>query len=72
MNSHKYELVIWWSDDDAAFIVDVPELPGCLAHGASLDEAVTNSQSAIDFWLEGALETGRVIPRPRGRRAMPA
>ena len=72
MSSHTYELVIWWSDDDAAFIVDVPELPGCMAHGASLDEAVMNSQSAIDFWLEGARETGRVIPRPRGRRAMPA
>jgi predicted RNase H-like HicB family nuclease len=72
MNTHKYELVIWWSDDDAAFVVDVPELPGCMAHGARLDEAVANSQTAIDFWLEGARETGRPIPRPRGRRSMPA
>ena len=72
MKSHKYELVIRWSEEDAAFIVDVPELPGCMAHGATLNEAVARSQSAIDFWLEGARETGRPIPSPRGRRPVTA
>jgi predicted RNase H-like HicB family nuclease len=68
MKSHKYELVISWSDDDAAFVVDVPELPGCMAHGSTLNEAVANSQVAIGLWLDGARELGRPIPRPRGRR----
>jgi predicted RNase H-like HicB family nuclease len=72
MKSHKYELVVWWSDEDAVFVVDVPELPGCMAHGATIPDAIANAQDAIDFWLEGARETGRPIPVPRGRRPMPA
>lgn len=72
MKSHKYELVIWWSDEDNVFIVDVPEFPGCMAHGSTLNAAVANSQDAISFWLEVARETGRAVPRPSGRRTMPA
>lgn len=72
MKSYKYELVIWWSDEDDAFVVDVPELPGCMAHGSSLNAAVANSQGAIDLWLDGARELGRPIPKPRGRRPVPA
>lgn len=72
MKSHKYELVIWWSDEDDVFVVDVPELPGCMAHGRSLNAAVSNSQDAISFWIQGARETGRAVPRPRGRRSVPA
>lgn len=72
MRSYKYELVIWWSDDDDAFVVEVPDLPGCMAHGASLGEAVANSQEAIAFWIEGAKELGRPIPKSGGRRPVPA
>ncbi len=72
MKSHKYELVVWWSDEDEVFVVDVPELPGCMAHGATIPNAIGNAQDAIDFWLEGARETGRPIPVPRGRRPAPA
>jgi len=72
VKSHKYELVIWWSDEDNVFVVDVPELPGCMAHGSTLNAAVGNSQDAISFWLEVARETGRPVPRPSGRRPMPA
>ena len=72
MKSFKYELVIWWSDEDDAYVVEVPDLPGCMAHGPSLTEAVANSQEAISFWLEGARELGRPIPKPGGRRPVPA
>ena len=72
MKSHKYELVIWWSDDDDAFVVDVPELPGCMAHGETISEAVANAQAAIDFWLQVARELGREIPKPSGHRFVPA
>lgn len=63
----KYELVIWWSEDDAAFLVEVPELPGCMADGATYEEALANVQTVIAEWLEVAQETGRPIPEPRGR-----
>jgi predicted RNase H-like HicB family nuclease len=72
MKSHKYELVIRWSDEDGVFVVDVPELPGCMAHGATLNAAVANSQDAISLWLDVARKTGRPIPRPSGRNSMPA
>ena len=69
--SHKYELIVAWSAEDAAFIVDVPELSGCMAHGARPAEAVANAQDAISLWLEVARDGGRPIPRPR-RRLMTA
>ena len=70
--SYKYELIVAWSNEDSAFVVDVPELPGCMAHGASPAEAVANAQDAIGLWLDVASRQGRAIPRPKGRRLMSA
>jgi predicted RNase H-like HicB family nuclease len=63
----KYELVIWWSDADQAFLAEAPELPGCMADGATYEEAITNIKVVIDEWIETAKELGREIPSPRGR-----
>ena len=68
MNS-RYELIIYWSAEDNAFIAEVPELPGCAADGATYAEAVANVQTAIDEWIETARDLGRDIPEPRGRLA---
>lgn len=65
---HKYEVIIYWSAQDEAFVAEVPELPGCMAHGKSQDQALQNCQEAIDLWLETAKEFGRPIPDPKGRR----
>jgi predicted RNase H-like HicB family nuclease len=67
---HKYEVVIYWSNDDQAFIAEVPELPGCVAHGRTPIKALANCQEAIDLWLDTAKEFGRQIPAPKGRRLM--
>lgn len=64
---HKYELIIYWSEDDQAFIAEVPELPGCAADGATYAEVVENVQMVIDEWIETAKELGRPIPTPKGR-----
>ncbi|AFZ34127.1 Uncharacterized protein family UPF0150 [Stanieria cyanosphaera PCC 7437] len=63
----KYELIIYWSESDQAFIVEVPELPGCMADGQTYLEAVTNVQIVIQEWIETAQELGRTIPTPKGR-----
>jgi predicted RNase H-like HicB family nuclease len=63
----RYELIIYWSDEDEAFIAEVPELPGCAADGASYDDAVSNIQVVIREWIETATELGRPVPEPRGR-----
>jgi predicted RNase H-like HicB family nuclease len=63
----KYELIIYWSNDDKAFIVEVPELVGCMADGATYEEAVANARIVIDEWIETAKELGRPIPQPKGR-----
>jgi predicted RNase H-like HicB family nuclease len=63
----KYELVIWWSTDDEAFLVEVPELPGCMADGKTYEEALANVQVIIAEWIETAKDLGRPIPQPRGR-----
>jgi len=63
----KYELVIYWSEEDQSFAVDVPELPGCMADGATYEQAVTNAQKVIEEWIETAKELNRPIPEPRGR-----
>ena len=65
---HKYEVIIYWSDDDQAFVAEVPELPGCMAHGDSPDAALASCQTAMDLWIETAKEFGRPIPEPKGRR----
>jgi predicted RNase H-like HicB family nuclease len=64
---HRYELIIYWSNDDQAFIAEVPELPGCAADGATYGEAVSNVEVVIREWIETAMELGRPIPEPRGR-----
>jgi predicted RNase H-like HicB family nuclease len=63
----KYELVVFWSEEDQSFVVEVPELPGCMADGANYQEAVANAEKVIAEWIETALELNRPIPIPRGR-----
>lgn len=63
----KYEMVIYWSESDGAFVVEVPELPGCMADGATYQEAVANAERIIQEWIETAREEGRPIPEPKGR-----
>ena len=63
----KYEVIIYWSDDDQSFIAEVPELPGCMADGETYQEALANVEVVIQEWLETAKELGRLIPKPRGR-----
>ncbi|MGK7896716.1 MAG: type II toxin-antitoxin system HicB family antitoxin [Xenococcus sp. (in: cyanobacteria)] len=65
--SIRYELIIYWSEEDSAFIVEVPELPGCMADGQTYQEAVTNVEIVIQEWIETARELGRSIPSPKGR-----
>lgn len=67
MKPDSYEMIIWWSREDEAFVVDVPELPGCLAHGVTRAEALASAEEAIAFWLQTAQEDGLPIPEPRGR-----
>jgi predicted RNase H-like HicB family nuclease len=66
----KYEVIIYWSNDDQVFIAEVAELPGCLAPGSTPSEALVNCQETIDLWLNTAKEFGREIPDPKGRRPM--
>ena len=63
----RYEMVIYWSQEDKAFIVEVPELPGCMADGRTYHEAVANAEVVINEWIETAKELGRLVPRPKGR-----
>lgn len=63
----RYEIIIYWSKEDDAYIAEVPELPGCMADGNSYQEAVVNTEMIIEEWLETARSLGRPIPMPRGR-----
>jgi predicted RNase H-like HicB family nuclease len=63
----RYEIILYWSDEDQAFIAEVPELPGCAADGETYQEAVANAEVVIDEWIETARELGRLVPKPRGR-----
>ena len=65
---HKYEIIIYWSDEDDAFIAEVPELPGCAAHGDSANQALASCEEAISLWVDTANEFGRQVPEPKGRR----
>ena len=69
MMNTKYEIIIFWSKEDNAFIAEVPELPGCMADGSTYQEALRNAGRVIDEWIETAEEIGRAIPSPRGRLA---
>lgn len=67
MNGENYEMIIWWSAEDEAYVVEVPELPGCMAHGATRQKAIRNAEDAIRLWLKTARDDGLEIPAPRGR-----
>jgi predicted RNase H-like HicB family nuclease len=69
---YKYQILIYWSDEDQAFIAEVPELPGCMAHATSQTEALANVKDAIELWLDTAREFGDVIPEPQHWRLVPA
>jgi predicted RNase H-like HicB family nuclease len=66
----KYEVIIYWSDEDQVYVAEVPELPGCAAHGATQSAALSNAQQAIKLWIATAKEFGDVVPKPKGRRLM--
>lgn len=65
---HKYEIIIYWSNADGAFVAEVPELPGCMAHGASYVAALEAIGDAMTLWIETAREFGDPVPEPKGRR----
>ena len=67
MKPNSYEMVIWWSVEDEAYVVDVPELPGCMAHGDTRQSAIKHAEDAIKFWMKTAKEDGAAIPQPKGR-----
>jgi predicted RNase H-like HicB family nuclease len=63
----KYEIIIYWSDEDGNYIAEVPELPGCMADGKTYTEALRNAETVISEWIETAVSLGREIPVPRGK-----
>ena len=69
---HKYEIVIYWSNEDGVFAAEAPELPGCAAHGDTQEAALENINEAVKLWLDTAQEFGDAIPEPKGERLMPA
>ena len=64
---NKFEIILYWSNEDQAFIAEIPELPGCAADGTTRQEALANAEVVISEWLETARDLGRPIPEPRGR-----
>ena len=67
---YKYEIILYWSNADDAFVAEVPELPGCMAHGDTQEAALNNVNQAIGLWVEMAQEFGDPIPEPKGERLM--
>lgn len=65
---YKYEIIIYWSREDAAFIAEVPELPGCMAHGETPEDALKSAKEAIQLWIDTAKELGDPVPEPKGER----
>ncbi len=66
----KYEIIIFWSEEDKIFVAEIPELPGCMAHGDTQEQALANAKDAIHLWIDTAREIGRPIPTPKGQRLM--
>ena len=66
----KYEIIMYWDKQDNIYIADVPELPGCSAHGSSYNEALSNAEEAIQLWIDTANEFGDYIPEPKGYKLM--
>jgi len=65
---YRYEIIIFWDEADQCYIAEVPELPGCVAHGATYDDALTHAKEAVGLWLDTANEFGDPIPEPQGRK----
>ena len=63
----RYEIIIFWSKEDRAYVAEVPELPGCMADGKTYQEALSNAEQIIKEWIRTAKELGRLIPEPKGR-----
>lgn len=66
---HKYEIILYWSPEDQGYIAEVPELAGCMADGATAQDALKNAEIIMEEWIQTAHELGRTIPEPRGRLA---
>jgi len=66
----KYEIIIYWSNEDQIYVAEVPELPGCMAHGETQENALKSIQEAIQLWIDTAKEFGDPIPEPKGRRLL--
>ena len=66
----RYEIIIYWSNEDGIFVAEVPELPGCMAHGDTEESALQNIKEAMQLWIDTAREFGDPIPEPKGRRLM--
>ena len=67
---HKYEIIIYWSNEDGAYVAEAPELPGCTAHGDTQEAALKHINEAVALWLETAREFGDPVPEPKGERLM--
>ncbi len=67
---HKYEVIIWWSSEDGVFLGEVPELPGCVAHGETQESALKAVGEAVELWLDTAREFGDAIPEAKGERSV--
>ena len=70
MNKYKYEIIVYWSDEDEAYIAEVPELSGCMADGKTYEEVINNVQLIISEWIETAKKLERPIPKPKGKLAL--
>lgn len=67
MEKYRYEVIIYWSDEDNSYVAEVPELPGCMSDGTTYEEALANVRIVIHEWIETAIEEGRAVPEPRGK-----
>ncbi len=67
---HKYKIIIYWDARDLVYVAEVPELPGCTAHGNTYDEALDSAKEAIQLWIDTAKEFGDPVPEPKGHRLM--
>ena len=65
--NYRYEIIIHWNDEDKVFVAEVPELPGCMAHGKDYDDALSHIKEAIGLWIDTAKKYGDPIPKPKGR-----
>ena len=70
--NEKYEVIIYWSEEDQAYVAEIPELPGCMAHGDSYESALKNAKAAIQLWIDTAIEFNDPIPSPKGHRLVSA